>query len=85
MKLGLHTYSLYMHGIGQAWTGFTSPWPRQLSTFQLFDLILAAAEDDLVGFGEVHFEDGANAWSIHVQRDRVSEYQSTKHFRYHVR
>jgi hypothetical protein len=39
MKLGLHTYSLNMHGIGQAWVGFTSPWPRQLSTFKLFDLI----------------------------------------------
>jgi len=22
MKLGLHTYSLNMHGIGQAWAGF---------------------------------------------------------------
>lgn len=52
MKLGLHTYSLNMHGIGQAWTGFTSPWPRQLSTFQLFDLIL---DLDLEG---VHLDDG---------------------------
>jgi sugar phosphate isomerase/epimerase len=41
-----------MHGIGQAWTGFTSPWPRQLSTFQLFDPI---ADLDLEG---VHLDDG---------------------------
>jgi hypothetical protein len=29
MKLGLHTYSLNLHGIGQAWAGFNWPWPRQ--------------------------------------------------------
>jgi sugar phosphate isomerase/epimerase len=52
MKLGLHTYSLNMHGIGQAWVGFTSPWPRQLSTFQLFDLMI---DLDLEG---VHLDDG---------------------------
>ena len=52
MKLGLHTYSLYMHGIGQAWTNFSCPWPRQLSTFELFDLIV---DLDLEG---VHLDDG---------------------------
>ena len=41
MLLGLHTYSLYLHGIGQAWAGFELPWERQLSTFQLFDLALS--------------------------------------------
>ena len=52
MKLGLHTYSLNLHGIGQAWAGFTCPWPRQLSTFQLFDLLV---DLDLEG---VHRDDG---------------------------
>lgn len=52
MKLGLHTYSLNLHGIGQAWAGFVCPWPRRLSTFQLFDLLL---ELDLEG---VHLDDG---------------------------
>jgi len=52
MKLGLHTYSLNLHGIGQAWAGFTCPWPRQLSTFQLFDLLVGL---DLEG---VHLDDG---------------------------
>ena len=52
MRLGLHTYSLYHHGIGQAWAGFELPWPRQLSTFQLFDLGL---ELGLEGF---HLDDG---------------------------
>lgn len=37
MLLGLHTYSLYLHGLGQAWAGFDLPWPRQLNTFELLD------------------------------------------------
>jgi sugar phosphate isomerase/epimerase len=52
MLLGLHTYSLYLHGIGQAWAGFELPWERQLSTFQLFDL---GIELGLDGF---HIDDG---------------------------
>jgi sugar phosphate isomerase/epimerase len=52
LKLGLHTYSLNLHGIGQAWAGFTCPWPRQLSSFQLFDLLV---DLDLEG---VHLDDG---------------------------
>jgi len=52
MLLGLHTYSLYLHGIGQAWAGFKLPWERQLSTFQLFEL---GIELGLDGF---HLDDG---------------------------
>lgn len=52
MKLGLHTYSLYLHGIGQAWAGFKLPWERQLSTFELFDLGIGLGLD---GF---HLDDG---------------------------
>ena len=52
MLLGLHTYSLYLHGIGQAWAGFKLPWERQLSTFRLFDL---GIELGLDGF---HVDDG---------------------------
>ena len=52
MLLGLHTYSLYLHGIGQAWAGFKLPWERQLTTFQLFDL---GIELGLNGF---HLDDG---------------------------
>jgi len=52
MLLGLHTYSLYLHGIGQAWAGFELPWPRQLSTFELFDLALGLGLDGL------HLDDG---------------------------
>jgi len=52
MLLGLHTYSLCLHGIGQAWAGFKLPWERQLSTFELFDL---GIELGLDGF---HLDDG---------------------------
>ena len=52
MKLGLHTYSLNLHGIGQDWAGFKWPWPRQISTFELMDMVL---DLDLEG---IHLDDG---------------------------
>ena len=52
MLLGLHTYSLYLHGIGQAWAGFKLPWPRQLTTFELFDQAVRWGLDGL------HLDDG---------------------------
>ena len=51
MLLGLHTYSLYLHGIGQAWADFKLPWPRQLTTFELFDLAVDLGLDGLGGVG----------------------------------
>jgi sugar phosphate isomerase/epimerase len=52
MLLGLHTYSLYLHGIGQAWADFKLPWPRQLTTFELFDAVVHLGLDGL------HLDDG---------------------------
>lgn len=53
MLLGLHTYSLNLHGVGQAWDAdFRLPWSRQLSTFELLDKII-----DL-GLDGVHLDDG---------------------------
>ena len=52
MLLGLHTYSLYLHGIGQAWADFKLPWPRQLTTFELFD------EAVHMGLDGLHLDDG---------------------------
>jgi len=52
MLLGLHTYSFYLHGIGQAWADFKLPWPRQMSTFELFD------EAVLMGLDGLHLDDG---------------------------
>ncbi len=50
--LGLHTYSLYLHGIGQAWAGFKLPWPRQLTTLELLD------EAMRMGLDGLHLDDG---------------------------
>ncbi len=50
--LGLHTYSLYLHGIGQAWAGFKLPWPRQLTTLELLD------EAVRMGLDGLHLDDG---------------------------
>ncbi len=52
MLLGLHTYSFYLHGIGQAWADFKLPWPRQMSTFDLFD------EAVCLGLDGLHLDDG---------------------------
>ncbi|MEX1327848.1 MAG: TIM barrel protein [Desulfobacterales bacterium] len=52
MLLGLHTYSFYLHGIGQAWADFKLPWPRQMSTFELFDKAVRLGLDGL------HLDDG---------------------------
>jgi len=67
MLLGLHTYSLYLHGIGQAWAGFELPWERQLSTFELFDLGLELGLD---GF---HLDDGVLETLDHSFLSEVAE------------
>ncbi len=53
MLLGLHTYSLYLHGIGQDWAGFSLPWPRQMDVWQLMDYVVA------LGLEGLHIDDGA--------------------------
>ena len=52
MKLGLHTYSLNLHGIGQDWAGLK--WPRQISTFELMDMILDLARPRPVSGSRFH-------------------------------
>jgi len=49
MKLGLHTYSLNLHGIGQAWAGFKWPWPREPSP-------------TISGTTVSNFSDGDSSW-----------------------
>jgi sugar phosphate isomerase/epimerase len=53
MLLGLHTYSFYLHGIGQHWAGFELPWPRKMSMFDLM------AEIRRLGLDGLHLDDGA--------------------------
>ena len=43
MRLGMHTYSLYHHGVAEDWAGFQLPWPRQMSIWQLMDYMVELA------------------------------------------
>ncbi len=64
MQLGLHTYSFYLHGIGQAWAGFKLPWPRQLSTLELLD------EAVRMGLDGLHLDD---AVLEHLEKSYLQE------------
>jgi len=39
MRLGMHTYSLYHHGVAEDWAGFKLPWQRQMTLFGMMDYI----------------------------------------------
>jgi sugar phosphate isomerase/epimerase len=39
MRLGMHTYSLYHHGVAEDWAGFKLPWKRQITLFEMMDYI----------------------------------------------
>ena len=39
MHLGMHTYSLYHHGVAEDWAGFKLPWDRQLTLFEMMDYV----------------------------------------------
>jgi sugar phosphate isomerase/epimerase len=39
MRLGMHTYSLYHHGVAEDWAGFELPWQRQMTLFEMMDYI----------------------------------------------
>ncbi len=53
MRLGMHTYSLYHHGIAEDWAGFQLPWPRQMSIWQLMDYMVE------IGLEGLHLDDKA--------------------------
>jgi sugar phosphate isomerase/epimerase len=47
MLLGLHTYSLHLHGMGQKWGGYELPWPRAMDIFKLMDFAVDVGLDGL--------------------------------------
>lgn len=53
MQLGIHTYSLYHHGIAEDWAGFQLPWPKQMDIWQLMDYVSA------LGLDGIHLDDKA--------------------------
>jgi len=53
MHLGMHTYSLYHHGIAEDWAGFQLPWPKQTDIWQLMDYVSE------LGLEGIHLDDKA--------------------------
>ena len=53
MRLGMHTYSLYHHGVAEDWAGFRLPWPRQMDIWQLMDYMVE------LGLEGLHLDDKA--------------------------
>ena len=47
MQLGMHTYSLYHHGVAEDWAGFKLPWGRQMTFMDIMDYILELGLDGL--------------------------------------
>jgi hypothetical protein len=40
MHSGMHTCSLYHHGVAEDWAGFKLPWDRQMTFIELMDYTL---------------------------------------------
>lgn len=53
MRLGMHTYSLYHHGVAEDWAGFHLPWPRQMDIRQMMDYMVE------LGLEGLHLDDKA--------------------------
>lgn len=47
MLLGMHTYSLHLHGLGQNWGGHELQWPRVMDIFGLMDWTVERGLDGL--------------------------------------
>lgn len=68
MRLGMHTYSLYHHGVAEDWAGFELPWPRQLSIWQLMDYMVE------LGLEGLHLDDKAFESMDYDHFSRVRDY-----------
>jgi len=47
MRLGMHTYSLYHHGVAEDWAGFKLPWARQITLFEMMDYVVTLGLEGL--------------------------------------
>jgi sugar phosphate isomerase/epimerase len=68
MRLGMHTYSLYHHGVAEDWAGFRLPWPRQMTMFQLMDYMIE------LGLEGLHLDDKAFDAMDATHFSRVRDY-----------
>jgi sugar phosphate isomerase/epimerase len=68
MRLGMHTYSLYHHGVAEDWAGFRLPWPRQMDIWQLMDYVVE------IGLEGLHLDDKAFDAMDAAHFSRVRDY-----------
>ena len=68
MRLGMHTYSLYHHGIAEDWAGFRLPWPGQMDIWQLMDYMVE------LGLEGIHLDDKAFDATAEAYFSRVRDY-----------
>ncbi|HCY87942.1 MAG TPA: sugar phosphate isomerase/epimerase [Desulfobacteraceae bacterium] len=72
MRLGMHTYSLYHHGVAEDWAGFTLPWERQMTLMQMMDYIVE------LGLEGLHLDAKALDRMDHDYLARVKEYAADR-------
>jgi len=68
MRLGMHTYSLYHHGVAEDWAGFQLPWPRQMDIWQMMDYLVE------LGLEGLHLDDKAFESMDDAHFNKVREY-----------
>jgi sugar phosphate isomerase/epimerase len=68
MRLGMHTYSLYHHGVAEDWAGFQLPWPRQMDIWQMMDYMVE------LGLEGLHLDDKAFESMGDAHFNKVREY-----------
>jgi len=68
MRLGMHTYSLYHHGVAEDWASFKLPWPRQMDIWQLMDYMVE------LGLEGLHLDDKAFDSMDDAHFKKVGEY-----------
>jgi len=68
MRLGMHTYSLYHHGVAEDWAGFQLPWPRQMDIWQMMDYMVE------LGLEGLHLDDKAFDSMDSAHFNKVREY-----------
>jgi sugar phosphate isomerase/epimerase len=73
MRLGMHTYSLYHHGVAEDWAGFQLPWERQLTIFEMMDYMVELGLEGLHLDAKAFDERSANHYT------RVKDYAASKH------
>ena len=72
MLLGMHTYSLYHHGVAEDWAGFKLPWGRQITFFEMMDYMVE------VGLDGLHLDGKSLDQLDHDYLEKVKQYAAEK-------